>query len=86
MEPMCNLHAAYLPTYLPTYLPIYRSINNMCPDEEKGCSARDLMNVESCRAENLLSNDIKYVMIGQILTKCLPEHSTVGTHRKQENA
>ena len=29
----------------------------MCPNEEKGCSAWDLV---SCRAENLLSNDIKY--------------------------
>ena len=36
----------------------------MCPDEEKGCSARDLVKVKSCRGENLLSNDIKYVMIG----------------------
>ena len=34
-----------------------------CLDEEKGCSARDLVKVESCRAEHLLSNDIKYVMI-----------------------
>ena len=37
---------------------------HMCPDEEKGCSARDLVKVESCRGENLLSNYIKYVMIG----------------------
>ena len=29
------------------------------PDEEKGCSARDLVKYGSCRAENLLSNDIK---------------------------
>ena len=29
----------------------------MCPDEEKGCSARDLVIIESCKAENLLSND-----------------------------
>ena len=36
----------------------------MCPDEEKGCSARDLVIIDSCRAEDLLSNDIKYVMIG----------------------
>ena len=36
----------------------------MCPDEEKGCSARDLVKVESGRGENLLSNDIKHVMIG----------------------
>ena len=35
-----------------------------CPDEEKGCSAQDLVKDESFRAENLLSNDIKYVMIG----------------------
>ena len=42
---------------------------------------------ESYRAEHLLSNDTKYVKIGQILTElCLPEHSTVGTYRKQENA
>ena len=38
--------------------------NHLCPDEEKGCSARDFVIFESCRAENLLSNDIKYVMIG----------------------
>ena len=36
----------------------------VCPDEEKGCSARDLVTVESCRAGNLLSNDIKYVIMG----------------------
>ena len=41
-----------------------RLIENLCPDEEKGCSARDLLKVESCRRENLLSNDIKHVMIG----------------------
>ena len=35
-----------------------------CPDEEKGCSARDLVKVGSCRAEHLLSKDIKYVIIG----------------------
>ena len=39
-------------------------IIHMCPDEEKGCSARDLVILECCRAENLLSNDIKYVMNG----------------------
>ena len=55
----------------------------MCPDEEKGCSARDLLNDKSCRAENVLSNDINHVMIGKIH---LPENSTVGTHREQENA
>ena len=37
---------------------------NMCPDEEKGCSARDLVKVKSCRGEDLLSNGIKHVMIG----------------------
>ena len=37
---------------------------NLCPDEEKWCSARDLLIIESCRAEKLLSNDLKYVMIG----------------------
>ena len=36
----------------------------VCPDEEKGCSAQDLVIIECCRADNLLSNDIKYVMIG----------------------
>ena len=36
----------------------------LCPDEKKGCSARDLVKVESCRAQYFLSNDIKYVMIG----------------------
>ena len=40
------------------------SNNYVCPDEEEGCSARDLVIFESCRAENLLSNDIKYVIIG----------------------
>ena len=35
----------------------------VCPDEEKGCSARDLVIVEPCGAVNLLSNDIKFVMI-----------------------
>ena len=44
--------------YLRFYIP------QNCPDEEKGCSARDLVKVGSCRGENLLSNDIKYVMIG----------------------
>ena len=34
----------------------------MCPDEEKGCSARVLVMIESCRAGNVLSNDIKYVI------------------------
>ena len=37
--------------------------HNMCPDEEKCCSARNLVITESRRGENLLSNDIKYVMI-----------------------
>ena len=61
--------------------------SHLCPDEEKGCSAWDLVKVESCTVENLLSNDIKYVMIGYILTELHPpEHSTVRTHRKQENA
>ena len=36
----------------------------MCPDEEKGCSAQDLVRTEPCRGDNLLSNDIRYVMIG----------------------
>ena len=46
----------------------------MCPNEEKWCSAQDLGKVESCRGETLLSNDIKYVMIGLILTElCLPD-------------
>ena len=40
-----------------------------------------------CRAENYLSNDIKYVRIGQILTKLQSsEHTTVGTHRNREMA
>ena len=37
-------------------------LKRMCPDEETGCSARDLVMIESCRAENLLYSDIKYVM------------------------
>ena len=36
----------------------------MCTDEEKGCSGRDFVTDETFRAENLLLNDIKYVMIG----------------------
>ena len=40
------------------------SCAEMCPDEEKGCSARVLVKVVSCRGGDLLSNDIKYVMIG----------------------
>ena len=42
---------------------MHESVTIMCPDEEKGCSARDLLKDESCRADNLLSNDIKYVKI-----------------------
>ena len=39
------------------------------------------------RAENYLSNDIKYVKIGQILTKLqTSEHTTVETHRNREMA
>ena len=38
-----------------------------------------------CRAVNYLSNYIKYVRIGQILTKLQSsEHTTVGTHRNRE--
>ena len=40
------------------------TISDKCPDEEKGCSARDLVIIESYRAEHLLSNYIKYVMMG----------------------
>ena len=59
--------------------------HNLCPDEEKGCSARDLMIIESCRAENLLSNDIKYVMIGKVFTELhIPEHATVGILRNRK--
>ena len=29
-------------------------------DEEKGCCVRDLLTIGSCRAENLVSNDINY--------------------------
>ena len=37
-----------------------------------------------CRAESYLSNDIKYVRIGQILTKLqTSEHTTVGTHNRE---
>ena len=37
------------------------------------------------RAETYLSNDIKYVRIGLILTKLQSsEHTTVGTHRNRE--
>ena len=35
----------------------------MRTDEEKGYSARDLMRIGSFRAENKLSNDLKYVII-----------------------
>ena len=40
----------------------------MCPDTEKGCSAQDLVKIECYRAENLLLNDIKYVMIVKTLS------------------
>ena len=57
----------------------------VCPDDDKGCSVRDLVITESCREENLLSNDIKYVMIALILTELhIPEHTTVGTHRNRK--
>ena len=57
----------------------------MWHDEEKGYSARDLVISKPCRAENYLSNDIKYVRIGQILTKLQSsEHSAVRTHRNRE--
>ena len=36
---------------------------------EKGYSARDFLISESCRVENYLSDDIKYVGIGEILIK-----------------
>ena len=42
-------------------------VTNNCPDEEKGCSAKDLVKIESCRVENLLSNGIKYVMPNYLL-------------------
>ena len=59
----------------------------MLPDEEKGYSARDLMIVLSSRAENYISNDIKYVRIGRILTKLqTSEHTTDGIHRNREMA
>ena len=48
----------------PNLLKSVRPLKSKCPGEEKGCSARDLVIIESCRAEDLLSNDIKYVMIG----------------------
>ena len=57
----------------------------VCPEEEKGCSARDSVIFDSCRADNLVSNDIKYVMIGQILTELhIPEHTRVRTHRNRK--
>ena len=57
----------------------------MCPKEEIGCSTLDLVIIKSCRAENVLSNDIKYVMIGYILPELhIPEHTTVGTHRNRK--
>ena len=43
------------------------------------------MVTESCRIENYLSNDIKYVRIGQILTKLQSsEHTAVGTNINRE--
>ena len=45
-------------------LPSLLVVTNLCPDQEKGCSVRDLVIIESCKAESLLSNDITYVMIG----------------------
>ena len=39
----------------------------------------------SSKAEDYLSNDMKYVRIGQILTKLQSsEHATGGTHRNRE--
>ena len=53
---------------------------DLCPDEEKRCSARDLVIIESCSAERLLSNDIKYVMT----ELHIPEHTTVGILRNRK--
>ena len=39
----------------------------------------------SCRAEQFLSNDIKYVMIGKILKEIhFPKHTAVGTHQSRK--
>ena len=55
------------------------------PHEEKGCSAQDLVIIEYCRAENMLSNDIKYVMIRYIITEVhIPKRTTVWTHRNRK--
>ena len=41
----------------------HNMISCSCLIKEKGCSARDLVKVKSCRGENLLLNDIKYDLI-----------------------
>ena len=54
--PMPGVLMAYLPES--EERPCFLDLENMCTDEEKGCSVQDLVKVESCRAESLLSNDI----------------------------
>ena len=51
--------------YIYIYIYIYMCVCVcvcVCPDEEKGCSARNLVIIDSCRTENLLSNDIKSML------------------------
>ena len=51
--------------------------SQLCPNEEKGCSAWDLVIIDSCRVGNLLSN--------YILTELhIPEHTIGGTHRNRK--
>ena len=50
-------------------------------------SVRDVVRIGPCRAENKLSNDKKYVIIGLILRKLyIYEHTSVGSHTDGEVA
>ena len=61
---MCVYIYIYIYIYIYKYIYVYSICRPMyiyvCPDEENGYSVWDLVTIESCRAENLLSNDIKY--------------------------
>ena len=64
-----------------------RSNETICDPTRRKGTPRDLVISRPCRAENYLSNDIKYVKIRQILTKLQSsEHTTVGTNRNGEMA
>ena len=63
-------HPVYFYIHVTVIITTYNLLEeHVWHDEEKGYNARDLVISKPCRAENYLSNDIKYVRIGQILTK-----------------